>query len=97
MFGYYGTHDPHYFPAKLLKSRHVRELPLRWRAGYQVWVEANQRRSAQHKLQQKKAHALGAEREKVNEFDLVSDVSKLVFDGKVKLLKFEGEKFQKNI
>jgi hypothetical protein len=48
-------------------------------------------RSTQHKLQQKKAHGLGAEREKVNEFDLVSDVSKLVYDGKVKLVTKSGE------
>ena len=55
MSQYYGSHDPHYFPAKLLKSRHVRELPLRWRAGYQVWVEANQRRSAPAQTSAKKS------------------------------------------
>ena len=88
---YYGTHDAHYFPKKLLQSKHVRELPLRWRMRFLVWVQANTRHSTQHKLQQKKAHALGAEREKVNEFDLVSDISKLVFDGKLKLVSKLGE------
>ena len=45
MDDYYGIHDPHHFPAKLLESRHVPELPLRWRHGYLVWVQANTRRT----------------------------------------------------
>ena len=83
---YFGKPDPHHFPAKLIKSRNDRELPLRWHLGFKQWLEANKRRTKQHKLQQKKAHGLGAERDKVNEFDLVSDISRLVFDEKIKLV-----------